>query len=326
LIALYLGGGVVAVAAIYFAGALLAFALGLGLVYRQIARPRWSVTVEGCLRVTKEAVPIGVALVALEILFRIGTTMLALSKPSADVGQYGAAYRLLETSLFVTWSVNAAVLPVLSRLSLQSRPSVGFVFGRALKLVLAISVPMAVGAAVLAEPLITTLYGDEYRPAATALALLAPAIMLFPVSSLSSALLYSQHRQRVVAYAYGAVVVQNIATNLVLIPRFSYNGAAASTALSEVLIAASLLVISRPQRERLQARRLLAGAVLAGAVAGVAMSVASGNLPAALLLGVATYMAVLLGVERFAFPDDFAALRAFLDRAHGRWPRREVLP
>ena len=155
--------------------------------------------------------------------------MLAVFKPPADVGPSGAAYRLLEASLFVTWSVNAAVLPVLSRLSSESRPSVGFVFQRALKLVLAISLPMAVGAAVLAQPLITTLYGEQYRPAATALALLAPAILLFPVSSLSSALLYSQHRQRVVAYSYAAIVVQNVATNLVLIPRFSYNGAAAST-------------------------------------------------------------------------------------------------
>ena len=323
LVALYLGGEVVAVAAIYFAVALLAFALGIALVYRLVARPRWAVTVEGCRRVTKEAVPIGVALIALEILFRIDTSMLAVFKPPADVGQYGAAYRLLEASLFVTWSVNAAVLPVLSRLSSESRPSVGFVFQRALKLVLAISLPMAVGAAVLAQPLITTLYGEQYRPAATALALLAPAILLFPVSSLSSALLYSQHRQRVVAYSYAAIVVQNVATNLVLIPRFSYNGAAASTSISELLIAVTLLVISRPQRERLQARRLLAGAVLGGAVAGAVMAVAHGSLPAALLLGAATYVMVLLGVERIGFPDDFAALRSFLDRAHARSTRRE---
>ena len=57
-------------------------------------------------------------------------TMLAMFEPSEVVGQYGAAYRLLEATLFVSWSVSSAVYPVFSRLSPSSRAAVGFVFER----------------------------------------------------------------------------------------------------------------------------------------------------------------------------------------------------
>ena len=55
-------------------------------------------------------------------------------RPAAVVGQYGAAYKLLETTAFFSWAVNVAVLPSLSRLSPTTSPTVGFVYQRALKL------------------------------------------------------------------------------------------------------------------------------------------------------------------------------------------------
>ena len=156
LLALALGQGVAVVAGIYAACAAVALVLGLVLITRLLVRPRFRFSRWAWARLMRQAVPIGIASVAFYVLLRIDTAMLALFQPAADVGMYGAAYRLLETTMFVSWSVNAAVLPVLSRLSPTSEPSVGFVYGRALKLVLALTLPVAVGAFVLADPLIET--------------------------------------------------------------------------------------------------------------------------------------------------------------------------
>ena len=55
------------------------------------------------------------------ILFRIDTVMLAAYESDAVVGNYGAAYRLFESTLFLSWAVGAAVYPVYSRRSGERR-------------------------------------------------------------------------------------------------------------------------------------------------------------------------------------------------------------
>src|SRR6202007_1263900 len=98
--ALYLHVGLVGVTAIYCAGSAFAAALGTVMMYRFIDRPRLRISFRGALEVTREAFPIGIAFVALAILFRVDMTMLAIFKPAREVGQYNAAYKLLETNAF----------------------------------------------------------------------------------------------------------------------------------------------------------------------------------------------------------------------------------
>ncbi len=161
-------------------------------------------------------------------------------------------------------------------------------------------------------PIIDLLYGAEFHRAAKALLLLAPTIMLFPVSSLSSQLFYSQDIRRVVARTYAAVLAENIIWNLILIPRYSLYGAAAGTAVSELLVASTLLFYSRPLHGRLDAPRVLAGPVGASAVAGVVMALLSWSLALAIPLGVIAYFAALFAIERTAFPEDFAVAVRFV--------------
>ncbi|HYM44599.1 MAG TPA: flippase [Solirubrobacteraceae bacterium] len=312
--ALYLGGGIVAVSALYCAGALAAAALAAWLMYRMVARPRLRFDVGGALRVTREAVPVGLGMVAFLLLARIDTTMLAIFTPPSVVGQYGAAYRLLETTAFVTWSVNTASLPTMARLSPTSAPSVGAVYQRALKLVLVITVPMAVGAAILAGPIIALLYGPQYHLAGFALVLLAPTIMLFPVSSLSSQLFYAQNIRRIVAVTYLVVFVENVVLNLILIPLYSLNGAAIGTTISEFLVAGTLLFRSKSLRGRLHVRRILAGVALGSSAVAIVTVVLHQYLALAIPLAIVIYLAVFLAHERLVFPEDFAVIRHFAAR------------
>lgn len=317
--ALYLGAGLAMVAAIYCLGALMATALGTLLMYRYVARPRLHFDLGGALSVTREAFPIGIALVALTILFRVDMSMLAIFKPTRQVGEYGAAYKLLETTAFFSWAVNAAVLPSLSRLSVKTVPSVGAVYQRGLKLVIAITLPVAVGAIVLAKPIISLLYGHQYRAAATALVLLAPTIALFPVSSLSSQLFFAQQRRPTVALVYTIVGVENIALNFLLIPRFSLDGAAAGTSISELLVAGLLIVLAGELHGRLQFRRILLGPALASAGAGLALVLLHSRPLIGAPLAAIVYLIVLLGHERMAFPEDFSVIHALVAQLRSRF-------
>ena len=328
LIALYLGGGIVAVAAIYCVGALGATAVAAGLLFQRVARPRLHVDLHGIADITRVGFPIGVASIGLIVLARVDTVMLAWYEPSNVVGQYGAAYRLLDTTAFVPWAVSAALLPTLSRLSPTSTPPVGAVYARGMKLVLAITMPIAIGAAVLAGPIISLLYGSGYEPAATALLLLSPSIVLYPVSAASAELFYSQRVQRVVAITFAAVLVENVIANLFLIPRFSLNGAAAGTSISDLLAAGTLLLLSRSLHGRLHAQRIVLGPVLAGIATAGVMAALHEHLAAAIALGACAYLLLLLAFERLVFPDDFAVAGSFLrgltTRSAARMPSAPV--
>jgi O-antigen/teichoic acid export membrane protein len=316
--ALFLGQGVVAVAAIYFAGAALAGVFAVWLMFRRIARPRLHFDWRASLRISRETIPIGLGTIAFLLLSRIDTTMLQLFTSSSEVGQYGAAYRLLETTAFVTWAVNTAVIPPMSRLNPRSEPPVGFVYERAIKLVLSLTVPLAVGAVVLAAPLVALLYGPEYHRAAEAVMLLAPTIMLYPISALTTALIYSQDVKRIVGATYVAVLFENVIWNLVAIPNFSLYGAAVGTSVSELLVASTLVLLSRRLHGRLSLRRIIVGPLLASAVSAAAMASVRGTLALAIPLGIIGYFATLLLFERRAYPDDFAVLVNLAARLRGR--------
>lgn len=319
--ALYLHVGLIGVTGIYCTGSMFAAALGTAMMYRFIDRPRLHVSLRGAVDVTREAFPIGIAFLAYGILFRVDMTMLAIFKPAREVGQYNAAYKLLETTAFFSWAVNVAVLPSLSRLTPHSTPTVGFVFQRGLKLLIAITLPVTIGAAVLADPIIALVWGKQFHRAGVALALLAPTIVLFAVAAIAAQLYFAQGRRPTVAIVYAVVGVENIVVNLFMIPRYSLLGAAAGTSVSEVLVAAALIALAGELYGRLELRRMLAGPVLASVVSGVLMFLLRHSLVAAVPIGVIAYLAMLFSYERVAFPDDFSVARIAAEQLRARFAR-----
>jgi O-antigen/teichoic acid export membrane protein len=312
ILALLLGADVVVVAAIYLASALVGLVLAFYLLFRRIVRPDVAVSTAVWRPLMLAAVPLGVATVASLVLFRVDTVMLAAFKPASVVGNYGAAYRLLESTLFVSWAVGAAVFPVFSRLARDTQPPVRLLFQKSLKLLIACTLPLAAGTAILAAPLIDALYGTQYQGAVTALRLLAPALALYPLSYLAGQLLVSQGRQRVLTAAYVLIAAENILLNFILIPTLSLNGAALGTSVSQILVVGVTMYYSLEAVGRVEWRRVLAGPVIATGAAAIAMAALESSLLLAVVAGGAIYLLTLGAFEQRAFPQDARAAWSLL--------------
>ena len=299
--ALLAGAGVVTVAAIYLGGAVLAFLIAFGLMVRYVVRPRLRIEPRIWGALMRAAIPLGLAGVFGTVLFRVDTAMLAVYEPKSVVGEYGAAYRLFEATLFLGWASGAAFYPVYSRLE---RPELARVFERSIKVVAAASFPVGVGAAVLARPAIRLFYGSGYDQAIDALRLLGPAIGFYGIAFLAGLLLASRHRQRILTLIMGVAAIENILGNLVLIPAFSLNGAAAGTSISQVLVAAPLLVACSRAVGGIHWTRMLAGPAIASAVAAGVMVLLVGTPLVALFAGAAAYLLALAAFEHVFFRDD----------------------
>ena len=76
------------------------------------------------------------------LLFRLDAVILSLMATEAAVGRYGAAYRLLESTLFISWALNGAFVAMYAYLGRDTEPTVGAVFQRSVKAALVLLVPV----------------------------------------------------------------------------------------------------------------------------------------------------------------------------------------
>lgn len=316
--ALYAGAGIVPIGVIYVGGAALGLAYVAAALYRREIRPQRQVSLRRAREVAARAVPFGLMLIFGTIIFRVDATILSLYKGPEAVGLYSAAYRALESCLFIPYAIESAMLPSLSRLSRETVPPVADVYAAGLKAIVAMMAPLGVAFLVFGGEILELLYGAEYRAAEPAIHWLGGAAVLYGVSLLTCTLIVAQRGTKVLAWTIGLVMLFNVGLNVAVIPRFSLTGAAAVTTITEIAQALVLLYIGWRLAGAVSPRRILAGP-LAGGVAMAGVALALGASVAAVVAAVVAYAVVALATERVLFPQDLArltgAVRARLGRA-----------
>ncbi len=311
-----LGGGLLPVCIVYLVTALLACGYAAWVLRRGIGLPSLWLDADAARALVRRSLPIGVATIFGAILFRIDATMLGLIKDDEAVGLYSSAYRLLESTLFVSYAFTAAALPTLSRLTRASEPPIAVAATLSVKAIFAGLLPVGMVFALFAEPIVSTVYGSEFEAATTSLRLLGGAAALYGISYLGGYILISQQRQNLIPWIVGAVAIENIVLNLILIPNHSYDGAAAATSISEATLAAVTLAFVVATVGRLEFARIAAGPA-AGALAMGAVVLVAGASWWTLGPAIAGFALAFLAVERLAFPSDLTMAMRLVRPARG---------
>jgi len=240
--------------------------------------------------------------------------ILARLKPPDDVGQYGAGYRFLEAFTVVPTMIMSVLAPVLARSFMEGPGVLQRRYGLAMHLVSVVAIGVSVGGAMTAWRVLPALPGfGAYDGGGVALAILSPAAGLILVGTIVQGALIAAHRQQRLLRISAAGLAFNLLLNLVLIPPYSYVGAAIATTATEVLLVALSV---REVRLRLTLRWPLArlwpvlGAAVAMAAAITATYTLNPFLQVAIALVVFTGALAVTGGLR---PNDlhpFRTLRA----------------
>jgi O-antigen/teichoic acid export membrane protein len=197
---------------------------------------------------------------------------------------------------------------------MTTRPSVAYVFDGSLKLVVALTLPIAVAVVILAEPIVHLVFGTEFDDAIVPLTVLAPAIALYSIAFVTSGMLVAQNRQRVIAITNGVVAAINVVASLVLIPLFSLDGAALAALVSQLVLSVVLLAFAHGVTGAVKWRRVLAGPVVGSLLLALTTLALRDHLAAALVVGGVVYLAALAAVERLTYPEDARAIVDFVLR------------
>lgn len=205
-------------------------------VWREIGAPRMSLDLARLKRRAKQALPFGVAVIAVQIYFSIDSIMLGYFEGSTAVGEYTVAYKipLALYGLLGLWS--ASLYPQSARLVEKHPEVLRSQVDAFTSLGIGLALPLAIGTTILGHELVIALFGDRYAPAGTPFVLLTWALAIAIVTvSFGAALAAGGDEKR---YAWGVALgaVLNIFVNLWAIPAFGTTGAAVATIASEGLV------------------------------------------------------------------------------------------
>ena len=286
---------------------------------------RWALEPRSAAALLRAALPIGAYLVVGTFYFNVDLVMLEGMAPAENVGWYAAAYRLFNTATILEAIVVARVLyPVFSRMSVGSHTELRVVIAKALSFLAIVGGAVVLLFVLCADQLVGILYSaDAYSPAANALRLLAPGLFFLYLNAvICNALFALGYEKRLLAMA-AAFAVFNVSANLLAIPRFMQDGAAAVTTLTEVGLLLWLTRLAPRDLLTGESARTIAKAGAAAVIAGVTVVLSGANtllsmVPLALLVyGVAIVALRTIG------PAD---LEAIVDLFGARRPRAAIAP
>jgi O-antigen/teichoic acid export membrane protein len=310
-----LGGGLVEVALTGFAFNVFGAAFSFLILYRRFVAPRFAVGLREWPRLYVTSGPLGIQEVIGIIIFRIDAILLSLMTTAAVVGIYGAGYRMLEATLFLAWSVGTAVFPMYSYFGRDTRPPLSRVYEGSLKFALAIMTPVGVTLLVCAEPIVDVLFGlPEYADTVPVLRWLALVAVFYPIGYLSGELIAVRRPGRFAVLSSAFVAGFNIALNLVLIPIYGAEGAAATTLASEAVLAVLGIALARAETGMPRLAWVLLAPGIAGTLMAASMLPFANDLVLAIVIGAPVYLAALALAEGKGLRGDIAAVRQAVRR------------
>jgi O-antigen/teichoic acid export membrane protein len=221
-------------------------------------------------------------------IFTAGILLLRAFSGAAAAGYYAASYTLVTFLLNVGAMYNLSLLPSLTSLAADPARQHAL-YQAAVAHVFAASLPVAVGGSMLAGPIVTTVFGSGYAPAALPLALLVWSLPLNLARDVPLMALMSAGRERLVLRVTLFSAVLSAALGLALVPRFGLAGAAWSTLAAESARVGLAVGYARSagfpgfELKRL-ARPLAAGLVMAAGLLGFGRSSLWADVPLGVLL------------------------------------------
>lgn len=306
------GHGLVAISLVYFLSGVFYCFLNVALVYWKFLKPRYQVDLRVWGEHVKEALPLAIVVVISMVYFNIDIVMLGKMKGEETAGWYGASYHLFFALTALTGAFLSAVFPVMSRFFEETEELLKKTYQKSFKVVIGVGIPISVGGFLLAEKIILFLFGPEYQHSVPIFKIFSLLIVFSYVNGLAGYFLTSINRQRLTAKILALTTGINISLNFILIPRYSYMGAAAATVASEVLFFAFFLS-ALPRGFRYLPLKETAKSLVSSAIMSIPVIIMINNgvsLPLIIAIGATTYF-LLVFITGYITAGEKAELQDF---------------
>ena len=236
LITIFFNLGVISIAISYTIAYLIFFIYVFLKYIKKFNFPRFELDLKFINKVLIDSLPFGLTNFFYTIYFSIDIVMLFYLSGDYATGLYKSAYNIINvfTTFFVVYQ--SVVFPVMSKFFKESQDLIKVSYELSVKYLLLIIIPLSVGVFYYARPLVDLIYRNQYSLASTPVQILIWTVLFLFINGTASVLLNAIDKEKTVTKIYIIAAAFNVCLNMVLIPAYSYDGAAIATVLSEILI------------------------------------------------------------------------------------------
>ncbi len=176
-----------------------------------------------------------VTILATDLYNQIDITMIGYWYSSQNIGYYSNAVKLIRVLYAITSAIGATAIPRMTYFySIQNNTKFVNMFNSVLKILILIAIPMSIGVFMLRERIVTALFGLEFLPSASIIAILSSLIIIISISYFTgTVVLTSTNNEKYLMKATITGAVVNICMNLLLIPAYGICGAAIASVIAE---------------------------------------------------------------------------------------------
>lgn len=214
---------------------------------RNFISPVFKFDINLCKFLLRESLPLAMSALFIAIYYRIDVVMLSWLKGDVDVGIYSAAYRLTEAFTFIPATFMVSIFPLMSRYHNESTDKLIFSYVKSFKFLFIISLPLAVGITLISDKIVILVYDGQFENAVQLLQILIWSTAIVFINYPLTQLLISTNKQNIFATSTAICAVLNIILNLILIPKYSYVGAAVATVITQ-LVNGLIILFFKPKQ------------------------------------------------------------------------------
>jgi len=303
IIAIYFSKDIIFFAELYVIANVACLIFILAVYFWKYSIPKWDFDINFIKVTLIAALPLSIVSIFTLIAFRVDTVLLSLFKTSVDVGIYSAPYNLFNAFLFLPAAFTISVFPIFSQFFISAKDSLKFTYQKSFKYLTILSLPIAVGVTLLAEPIILLIYKSSFLPSVPVLQILIWTVPITFLNYIFGSILPAMNRQTTLLKITFISMVFNIVLNLWAIPHYSYIGASIVTVLTEVIvIVLCFFVLSKSFCSVNIKNVILKPAVASAIMAGFILTVHT-NLFLEIIISIVIYFAVLLLIQTFDRED-----------------------
>ena len=221
---------------VFLFGVILRLILSMAWTLKKFTVPVWSSSIRYLWNLLKNGLPFALVSIFVTIYYYIDTLVLTVYASEAVVGYYNAAFRLMEGPLFLVGALTASLFPAISKLFAKDPGALKVLTTQAMNTATVIGLVSVIPVIFLSDFLVFHLFGSEYAPSARVLPILILSLLVIMPNTILGNTIRAMDQQRVSAWVTGMGAVFNVVANLLIIPTYSFIGAAWTTVATEVLI------------------------------------------------------------------------------------------
>ncbi|MEK7653109.1 MAG: flippase [Patescibacteria group bacterium] len=237
LLVLKLQLGLVVLIGVFLVGSLVNFLISFSaLRFKYKIKPQIRFNLQIIKHLLVLALPFGIAGFFIRIYSSIDIVLLSKLADDKAVGIYSVAYKIAFALQFVGVAFSASVFPAFAHCFVSSKEELAKTFTKSMYFLGVLASPIAVGLIMLSDKIIGPVFGAAYIASSSPLKIFMLALIFIFLCFPATAILNACNRHTRNTVHLGVIALVNTVLNLILIPIFSYNGAAFATLFTYILL------------------------------------------------------------------------------------------